>query len=298
MNYVKMRMNKPLVIDEIVSLHYFEYGKDFAFGGEVHDFWELVYADKNEVYVTAGASEYMLNSNQLYLHRPMEFHRVRCNGEKAANSVIVSFTSDCDTLNDIAGMIIDCPYKLKPLLSKIIEEAKSAFSTPLGDPYTKQLIPSEDAPFGSEQLIQAYLEAFLIELIRDTSNTSDKRFTANKESNQEIDAIIKFLEANVYKRLTFSDVCNAFNFSPSYLKKLFRDNVGCGVMEFFNHCKIDCAKQLIREKRMNFTQISEMLSFTTVQYFTRVFKRLTDMTPSQYEASVLSGMNEGIDKYI
>ena len=57
-------------------------------------------------------------------------------------------------------------------------------------------------------------------------------------------------------------------------------------MRFYNNCKIDRAKQLIREGEHNFTEISEMLAYNSVQYFSRQFKEITGMTPSQYEVSV------------
>ena len=51
MGYQALELEKVLRIDRIYSVHYFEYGPDYAFIGESHDFWEFVYADKGEVYV-------------------------------------------------------------------------------------------------------------------------------------------------------------------------------------------------------------------------------------------------------
>ena len=54
MEYVKPRLQQAITIDAVVSVHYYEYPIDFAFSGEVHDFWELVYVDKGEAVITAG----------------------------------------------------------------------------------------------------------------------------------------------------------------------------------------------------------------------------------------------------
>ena len=98
MEYVMTKLDTAVSVDGIYTVHYFEYAKDFAYSGEVHNFWELVYADKKSLYVTAGASEIHLAVGQMYLHRPNEFHNIRCDGSHAANSVIVSFSSDCEAL--------------------------------------------------------------------------------------------------------------------------------------------------------------------------------------------------------
>ena len=84
MEYVMTKLEDAITVDGIYTVHYFEYAKDFAYSGEVHNFWELVYADKKSLYVTAGASEIRLAVGQMYLHRPNEFHNIRCDGSHAA----------------------------------------------------------------------------------------------------------------------------------------------------------------------------------------------------------------------
>ena len=72
----------------------------------------------------------------------------------------------------------------------------------------------------------------------------------------------------------------------SQLQKLFRDAQGCGVIEFFSMMKVDTAKQMIRDHQLNFTQISDKLGYTSIHYFSRQFKKLTTMTPSEYATSI------------
>ena len=288
LEYVKTVMNKVLNITDIVSVHYFEYAKDFTYSGEFHDFWELVYADKEELVITAGAHELILATGQLYLHRPMEFHNLRCSGGKAANSVIVSFSSSCPQLFSIAGKAITCPQKCKKFLAMIIAEAKTAFSSPLGELYTPQLIRRESQTFGAEQMIQLHLEELLIRLIREfgTSAHPDEIDAPDDLDNSRLAAVCKFLEANVEKKITFNELCLHFSISESSLKKMFREGIGSGAMDYYNRCKIDRAKQMIREKDKNFTEIADRLGYNSVQYFSRHFKQSTGMTPSQYAASI------------
>ena len=59
-----------------------------------------------------------------------------------------------------------------------------------------------------------------------------------------------------------------------------------GVIEYFSLMKINIAKELIRTNRMNFTQISEHLGYTSIHYFSRQFKKITGMTPSEYVTSI------------
>ncbi len=288
MEYIKTAMKKPLVIEDIISIHYFEYAKDFTYSGEFHDFWELVYADKEELVITAGAHELNLIAGQLYLHRPMEFHNLRCNGENAANSFIISFSSPCPQLLSVAGKAITCPQKCKKFLAMIINEAKAAFSSPLGEPHTAQLLRNDTQPFGAEQLIQIHLEEFLINLIREcgSMDQNNKSLLIDDLTNSQLAEICNYLKSQVENKLNFNDVCQKFAMSESSLKKMFREGIGSGAMDYYNRCKIDRAKQMIREKNINFTEIAERLGYNSVQYFSRHFKQSTGMTPSQYATSI------------
>lgn len=46
MTYVKTKLQHSIDIDAIITLHYFEYMKNFEFKGESHNFWEFLYVDK------------------------------------------------------------------------------------------------------------------------------------------------------------------------------------------------------------------------------------------------------------
>lgn len=284
MEYVMTKLDTAVSVDGIYTVHYFEYAKDFAYSGEVHNFWELVYADKKSLYVTAGASEIHLAVGQMYLHRPNEFHNIRCDGSHAANSVIVSFSSDCEALLSIAGMVIDCTSEEKRLLGGMIKEAESVFSTPLGVPYIRIMQKSGKGAFGGEQLIRLYLEQLLILLVRGNGRENSTKIGSD---DKVLAKICDYLEQNIHRPLCFSDIVKHFNLSASVVKRIFREQMGCGVMECFNRIRVDAAKELIREGDQNFTEIAASLCFGSSQYFTTVFKRVSGMTPTEYRASAL-----------
>lgn len=292
MEFAENILKTSIDIQSIISIHYFEYTKGFAFTGEVHDFWEFVYADRNQLLITAGAKEITLNKGELYLHRPMEFHNLRCKEESIANSVIVSFVSDCPELFSIAGRVIKCDEAAKQFMANIISEAASSFSSFLGDPYDNSLVRRKTQPFGSEQLIMINIEALLIHLVRNNTQPTDT--TAQNptlRTNEKLFLqICEYLRDNCRERISFEQVCQKFGQSPSSLKRLFATRMDCGIMEYFGRCKVDLAKELIRQNHLNFSNIAAELGYSSVQYFSRHFKAVTGMTPSQYATSVKAFM--------
>jgi AraC-like DNA-binding protein len=70
--------------------------------------------------------------------------------------------------------------------------------------------------------------------------------------------------------------------SVSKLKMLFREKHGGGAIAYFIELKIDEAKRLIRKGNMNFSEIASSLGFNSLHYFSRQFKKVTGMPPTEF----------------
>ena len=174
-------------------------------------------------------------------------------------------------------------------MASIIKEGKKAYINNLNKPY-KKLIKKENMSFGAEQLIKLYLEMFFIHIVRsDALATNKERLSfGTKERMEEdiINNIIEYLKENIYINLSFDEICIRFSMGKTHLKTAFKKATNQGVVTYFRILKIEEAKRMIREGKYNFTEIAEKLGYDSVHYFSRCFKKCTDMTPSQYASSV------------
>jgi len=80
--------------------------------------------------------------------------------------------------------------------------------------------------------------------------------------------------------------------SKASVSALFASHLGKGPIEYFIDLKTELAKKYLREDNYNITQIAYMLGYSTVHYFSRQFKKVTGMTPSQYSNSVKAIVNK------
>lgn len=290
MDYVKTPIKEEIVVRKIVTVHYFEYAKDYVFEGEKHDFWEFLFVDKGEVEVMADAFGYRLKQGQIIFHKPNEFHNVWANGIIAPNLIVVSFECKSRALDYFKGKILSIDDTGRNLLAQIISEAKDAYISPLNDPELKKLQKRAKSLFGCEQLIRIYLEQLLIYLVRKGENnkyTGKPSSSVKERAEKDIAAKISaYLDENVESNITFKEVCSYSLLSPTRLKSIFKEKTGTSVMEYYKNLKIEEAKRMIRESPYNFTQISEILGYSSIHYFSRHFKKATDMSPSQYASSV------------
>lgn len=295
--YIGTNLKEEISISALVTVHYFEFAKDYSFDGESHDFWELVYVDNGSVTVSSEAAKHRLNKGELIFHAPNEWHSLKADGVSAASAIIVSFLSFSEALKGLCDRIFKLGNTERTLLSDIIKEARGAFDSPLSDLVTPKLNRKTDQIFGSEQMIQLNLCKLIITLLR------EKRSTASVSTKRNLDEglfgeITEFLANSVGKRMTLEDIARHAGISKTALKQLFKEKADCGAWEYFIKMKIDCAKTYIREKNYNFTQIAEMLGYNSVHYFSAQFKKWVNMTPSEYAGSIkaLSGEAENFNR--
>jgi AraC-like DNA-binding protein len=292
MEYGKTLLRDAITIRRIVSIHYFEYARDYVYVGERHNFWEFLYVDKGKVEVMADTKGYCLLEGDIIFHKPDEFHNVWANGRVAPNLVVMSFECRSPAVKFFEDKILRLGDPERDLLVRILQEARSAFLTPLNVTELYQMEPNPEAPFGAGQIIRQSLEQLLILLMRRGSGeTAPARMTSSvkeRSDNRLVSEAVRFLEDNAQRKITFAEVCGHTLQSGSTLKTLFRRHMGCGVMTYANRLKIDVAKRMIRESGLNFSDISETMGYSSVHYFSRQFKKATDMTPSQYARSAMS----------
>lgn len=299
MDYKGITLENELQIDQLFSLHYFEYMNSFYFPGEAHPFWEFVCVDKGEVMIGAGERSFILTRGEIAFHEPDEFHWVKAGGKAAPNLIVISFAADSPVMDFFRGKVLRIAETDRRLLARIVQEARTFLNGRLDDPYQTELSVRNDAPAGAAQIIRICLEQFLIDLFRRYQNKTEPvpapetgcSLVPDKISKENADEdmfsqITEYLTAHLSTHITISKICSDNLVSRSRLQKLFQEKCGQGIIEYFSHMKIDAAKQLIRNEQMNFTQIAETLGYSSIHYFSRQFKAICGMTPSEYASSI------------
>ncbi len=279
----------PFPVEALFSVHYFEYASTFLFPGEAHGFWEFLYVDKGEVDTAVGGQMYQLVKGEILFIPPGSHHDVRANGRVAPNLVVASFSCKSPEMAWFTGKVLRCGNEEQLLMARIIDEAAQAFCSPLGDPFLTALGRREDSAVGCEQLIRNYLEILLVQLYRSGQQPQAPVLHSHPrevERQEILDDILRYFDTHADKRLSLGQICQDNLVGRSQLQKLFREKTGCGVMEYFGRMKVEAARRMIREGRSNFTEIAQDLGYTSIHYFSRHFKKIAGMTPSEYASSV------------
>lgn len=280
MEYKLKRFCYAITISKIANLHYFEFTNQFHTEKESHAFCELLYVDSGFITVDADNYQGIVRENQMIVHKSNEPHSLSCPENEASNVIIIGFACDNRELDFFSEAPVTLSEAQKKLLTDIIREGRNVFEAPYDIPGQKDMKKRKEYPFGADQLIKIKLENLFIELIRSKNNvfvdeTSDV-------SNDKIQEVLRYLNENFKEKIKLSELCFLFGTNSTTLCNKFRDAYGETIISYINKRKIKEAKRLMRSGSYNLTEISSIVGFSSVHYFSRIFKQYEKQAPTAY----------------
>ncbi len=284
--YFKHKIQNLLLIDKLVIVQFYEFDKNFRYGPESHDFWELVYVDKESIICTVDGKEKILNQGQILFHKPNEIHSHSSNGKNAPDLFIASFSCRSEAMRFFENKIITLNKKQVQCIYSLIELAKQTFDIPYSDPNLRKMKLLPKPILGGEQLFKNNLEILLIDLMRELTETKlgNQTFISENEiSNHLVEEIISLLNDNIFNNLTIDDISKITSYSKAYIFKRFKSATGKGVIEYYLQLKNKVAKKMLRENELSIREISEKLCYDTPNYFSKSFKKINGITPTEYK---------------
>lgn len=268
----------PLVrIRDLITIHYYEIDPDYRFQGETHPFWEMVYVDDGAIHARNGDSDWQALAGELLFHAPDTFHFAEGDGAHFGHIFIISFTSYSPAMEQFRDLKIILPQKMRALISGIMHEASACY-----DMAVDGLYPLPNAPKGGDQLIRIYLEQLLIMLYRGLTG-----HTATPQVQDLPGEMILYLNSRIYGTLSIPELCSRMHYGKTHLSRLFREETGQSIMQYYRQLKLNEAKRLLKEPERTVAEVAALLCYDTPQYFSRVFKEATGLTPGEYRVAVL-----------
>lgn len=97
-----------------------------------------------------------------------------------------------------------------------------------------------------------------------------------------IERIRRFIEANYAHDLSVAQIAEDAYLSPTYASLLYKQETGETLFEYLTKVRIERAKELLRDPRNKFYEISGAVGYSDPSHFSKLFKKVTGLTPSAY----------------
>lgn len=131
---------------------------------------------------------------------------------------------------------------------------------------------------GSCSEIRTYAENFV------TSKISEVHRIKKSRASALMTIVTDYLEKNYSKEILLDDVAASIQISSFYLSKLFKRELGKNFIDYLTEVRIRKAKEILANPVHTVKDTCYLVGYRDPNYFTRVFKKICGMTPTEYQA--------------
>jgi AraC family transcriptional regulator len=171
-----------------------------------------------------------------------------------------------------------CPRCLESVRNILTEKGIAYKKVELGEVETEELLSEEKKNQLSEELQD---KGFVLSLDRETEVTEKVRVTL-------LEYLKHLEESNKPKKLSVF-ISDKLHYNYAYLSKLFSDTSGQTIESHLIKLKIERVKELLGYRSYTLSEIAWKLKYSSVQYLSNQFKKVTGITVTEYLNQEQSG---------
>ena len=134
---------------------------------------------------------------------------------------------------------------------------------------------------GYEDICQAFMEILIIRLMRSTG-LSVPAEPQNNVGNHQCAAVRRYIDHHFKESLTLDQLAEEAHMNKFYLSHAFKQEYGVSPINYMISRRINESKYLLAETDLSLSQIAQLLGFSSLSYFSQVFRKTQGVSPMEY----------------
>jgi AraC-like DNA-binding protein len=231
-----------------------------------------------------GGERHPLQSGQLFLSCPGEFHEIRVTdlGQPISYYALLFQVGPGDELAPLledAAFRASFPVRIGTNQRLFFEDAKAKFAL-------------HDNP-SRGRAASLRLEAFVHDLWADIAAQADTAVPTDLAPsgpfNLHVEQALGLLQAGVFRNLTLADICQPLKVTEAHLIRLFRKHLNLTPMKYLQVLKLETSMSLLLNSGLSVKEIAYKLGYPNQFLFSRNFRAHTGVPPTEYRRLYFAG---------
>lgn len=269
--YTYQPVSVPTHVRRILDCWFTKESKACHIVKPIHKSYELIYVYEGTLNIELSSGSCSLQPHDLIIYRS---ERADMDvGENCSYLTAVFEVNQRKSLH-ILNHTFHCTSELQQILWKL-------------------LIESGENSYYTRTLMVCYLQEALLLLMQFYEMISHKTLFADNNSarNDLLSEILAYMNKRITEPITIEEICHEFYISRSSLQALFKTHLNTSPKNYLLNIKLQKSKELIRQNQYTISEIAYRLGFSSIHYFSRLFKKYFNTTPSAYARKIAETQN-------
>ena len=256
-----------------------------------HDHLEIDYVYSGCAGLQTEDDTYILKENELCIIPPEMLHNLTVDDEE---SIVIGFMVRMSTFDTIFGNVLAMDDLLARYFKNILYNKNNRQSlrfhiSPEDELFSKLIqdiiLEAHSSARYSGAIANCLIQEMFFLLLREYSSTATY-FTRDEfmSGQSQFLMILEYTQKH-YDTVSLEFLSRFFNYNESYLSRMFKEKMNMNFSELLLNIRMKKAADLLKNTRFSIADISEMVGYTSVDYFTKAFKKTYQLTPSRYRKS-------------
>ena len=270
--YAYQPVSVPLHVRRVLDCWFTRHSRPCQVSKPPHRSYELLYVYEGSMHVELSSGSYSLQPHDLIIYR--------------SDCAVMDIGENCSYLTAV--------FELNQRKSLHILNNAFHCTSELQQILWKLLIESSENSYYTRNLMECCLQEALLWLMQFYETISHKALFAdnNPARNDLLSEILSYMNKRITEPVTIEEICHEFYISRSSLQALFKTHLNTSPKNYLLNIKLQKSKELIRQKQYTISEIAYMLGFSSIHYFSRLFKKYFNTTPSAYAKKIAESQNK------
>ena len=248
-------------------IHKHEYLFNIETGRVVNEYQLLYIVEGKGTLKTASAGSFDIEAGDVFLLFPGEWHTYFPDPDSGWKEYWIGFS----------GVNIDSRIE-SGFFSKNSPLYKIGYNETVVNLYHEAISVAKKQEMHFQQLLAGIVNYMLGIVFTIDCNRKLK----NSSFPQIVEKARRYMQENIDKKIDIPAIAQHLNISYSTFRHTFKQYVGISPAQYYLNLKIQRAKDMLKSTKASIKEISYSLDFETPEYFTKLFRNKTGMTPSQF----------------
>ena len=236
--------------------------------GRVINEYQLLYiAEGRGTLTTASAGKYSISEGDIFLIFPGEWHTYSPNPETGWKEYWIGFK----------GINIDSRVS-----AGFFSKHSPIYRVGYNDTLISLFKEAIQVAMKQEKHFQQLLAGIVNYMLGLAFSIDSNKKLKNSMNLELVNRARAFMQENIETNIEMPEIADHLIISYSSFRHIFKQYTGIAPSQYYLNLKIQRAKDMLKSSSASIKEISYILHFDTPEYFTKLFKKKTGLTPSQF----------------